>query len=58
MNRYLLNEAPYVGAFALVHLEQDDVFLQWLRQSVFEDQPVEPSSPSSFLLADGLSPCF
>jgi hypothetical protein len=45
-------------AFDLVRLEQDGVLVQWLRQSAFEDQPVGPSSPSSFVLADELSPCF
>jgi hypothetical protein len=54
----LVEEAPYVRAFALVRLGQDDILLQWLRQSAFEDRLVEPSSPSSFVLVDEASPCF
>ena len=53
-----LDEAPYVGAFDLAHLEQGGVLLQWLRQSAFEGQLVGSSSPSSFVLADEPSPCF
>jgi hypothetical protein len=54
----LLNEAPCVGAFILVHLERDGVLLQWLRRSAFEDQLAGPFFPSSFVLVDEASPCF
>jgi hypothetical protein len=43
-------------AFGFAHLEQDDLLLQWLRQSAFVGQLAEPFFPSSFALGDEASP--
>jgi hypothetical protein len=53
-----LMKLPMLEPLFSVRSEQDGVLLQWLHRSAFEDQLVGPSSPSFFVLADEVSPCF